>query len=158
MKVTCPPLLITILKSREISKNLYKSPDTGMDFSNQTKTTEKNAPTEKSEDFCLTFMNSMEDGRRNPGSRPWTFKTRENPESRPSTFADCEYQLREVCGEPAISLQSCRLLGGALWRACNLTSFSPCLIGLVVYLFASRHNGPRFKSPGGNVCETGIPL
>jgi hypothetical protein len=37
-------------------------------------------------------MNSMEDGRRNPGSRPWTFKTRENPGSRPSTFADCEYQ------------------------------------------------------------------
>jgi hypothetical protein len=33
-----------------------------MDFSNQTKTTEKNAPTEKSQDFCLTFMNSMEDG------------------------------------------------------------------------------------------------
>jgi hypothetical protein len=50
-----------------------------MDFSNQTKTTGKNAPTEKSQDFFLTFMNSMEDGRRNPGSRPWTFKTRENP-------------------------------------------------------------------------------
>jgi hypothetical protein len=64
-----------------------------MDFSNQTKTTGKNAPTEKSLDFCLTFMNSMEDGRRNPGSRPWTFKTQENPGSRPSTFADCEYQL-----------------------------------------------------------------
>jgi hypothetical protein len=39
--------------------------------------------------------------------------------------------------------------GGALWRACNLTSFSPCLTGPVDYLFASRHNGPRFKSPGG---------
>jgi hypothetical protein len=51
------------------------------------------ARNEKSRDFCLTFMNSMEDGRRNPGSRPWTFKTRENPGSRPSTFADCEFQL-----------------------------------------------------------------
>ncbi len=38
---------------------------------------------------------------------------------------------------------------GALWRTCNLTSFSPCLTGLVDYLFASRHKGPRFKSPGG---------
>jgi hypothetical protein len=28
------------------------------------------------------FMNSMEDGGRNPGSRPWTFKTRENPDLR----------------------------------------------------------------------------
>jgi hypothetical protein len=37
-------------------------------------------------------MNNMEDGRRNPGSRPWTFKTRENPGSRPSTFGDCEFQ------------------------------------------------------------------
>jgi hypothetical protein len=39
-------------------------------------------------------MNSMEDGRRNPGSGPWTFKTRENPGFRPSTFADYEYQLK----------------------------------------------------------------
>jgi hypothetical protein len=36
-----------------------------------------------------------------------------------------------------------------VWRACNLTSFSPCLTGPVDYLFASRHKGPRFKSPGG---------
>jgi hypothetical protein len=43
-----------------------------------------------------------------------------------------------------------------LWRACNLTSFSPCLTGSVDYLFASRHKGPRFKSPGGYLCETGI--
>ncbi len=35
-----------------------------------------------------------------------------------------------------------------LWRACNLTPFSPCLTGPVDYLFASRHKGPRFKSPG----------
>ncbi len=43
-----------------------------------------------------------------------------------------------------------------LWRACNLTSFSPCLTGPVDYLFASRHKEPRFKSPGGYLCETGI--
>jgi hypothetical protein len=48
--------------------------------------------------------------------------------------------------------------GGALWRACNLTSFSPCLTGPVDYLFASRHKGHRFKSPGGYLCETGILL
>jgi hypothetical protein len=41
--------------------------------------------------------------------------------------------------------------GGALWRACNLTSFSPCLTGPVDYLFASCHKGPRFKSPGGGL-------
>ncbi len=46
--------------------------------------------------------------------------------------------------------------GGALWRACNLTSFSPCLTGPVDYLFASHHNGPWFNSPGGYLCETGI--
>jgi hypothetical protein len=45
-----------------------------------------------------------------------------------------------------------------LWRACNLTWFSPCLTGPVDYLFASRHKGPRFKSPGGYLCETGILL
>jgi hypothetical protein len=38
---------------------------------------------EKSRNFCLMFMNSMEDGRENPGSRPWTF------------FDDYEYQLRK---------------------------------------------------------------
>ncbi len=48
--------------------------------------------------------------------------------------------------------------GGALWRAWNLTSFSPCLTGPVDYLFASCHKGPRFKSPGGYFCETGILL
>ncbi len=51
-----------------------------------------------------------------------------------------------------------RLLWGALWRACNLTSFSPCLTGPVDYLFASLHKGPRFRSPGGYLCETGILL
>jgi hypothetical protein len=48
--------------------------------------------------------------------------------------------------------------GGALWRACNLTSISPCLTGPVDYLFSSCHKGPRFKSPGGYLCDTGILL
>jgi hypothetical protein len=48
--------------------------------------------------------------------------------------------------------------GGTLWRTCNLTSFSPCLAVPVDYLFASRHKGPRFKSPAGYLCETGILL
>jgi hypothetical protein len=47
--------------------------------------------------------------------------------------------------------------GGALWRACNLTSFSPCLTGPVDYPFASRHKGPGLKSPG-YLCETGSLL
>jgi hypothetical protein len=47
---------------------------------------------------------------------------------------------------------------GALWRACNLTSFSPCLTGPVDFLFASCHKGLRFKSPGGYLCVTGILL
>jgi hypothetical protein len=33
-----------------------------------------------------------------------------------------------------------------LFRACNLTAFTPCLIGSVDYQFASHHEGPRFKS------------
>jgi hypothetical protein len=51
-----------------------------------------------------------------------------------------------------------RCWGGALWRACNLTSFWSCLTGPVDYLFTSRHKGLRFKSPGGYLCETGILL
>jgi hypothetical protein len=45
-----------------------------------------------------------------------------------------------------------------MWRACKLTSFSPCLTGPVDYLLASSHKGPRFKSQGGCLCETGILL
>ncbi len=52
---------------------------------------------------------------------------------------------------------SCRG-GGALWRACNLSSFSPCLTCPVDYLFASCRKGPRLKSPGGYSCEAGILL
>ncbi len=43
-----------------------------------------------------------------------------------------------------------------LWRACNLTWFSPCLTGPVDYLFASRHKGHRFKSPGGTYVKPGF--
>jgi hypothetical protein len=48
--------------------------------------------------------------------------------------------------------------GVGCWRACNLTSFSPCLTGPVDYLFASCHKGPGFSCPGGYLCETGILL
>jgi hypothetical protein len=51
-----------------------------------------------------------------------------------------------------------KLICGIVWRACNLTSFSPCLTGPVDYLFASCHKGLRFQSPGGNLYETGILL
>ncbi len=47
-------------------------------------------------------------------------------------------------------------LGVALWRACNLTSFSPCLTGPVDYPFASRHEGLGFKSPGGTYVKLGF--
>jgi hypothetical protein len=47
---------------------------------------------------------------------------------------------------------------GALSRACNLTSFSPCLTGPEDYPLASRHKGPGFKSRRGYLCETGILL
>jgi hypothetical protein len=43
-----------------------------------------------------------------------------------------------------------------LWRACNLTSFSPCLTGPVDYPFASRHREPRIKSPGGTYVKPGF--
>ncbi len=42
--------------------------------------------------------------------------------------------------------------------ACNLTSFSPCLTGPVNYPFASRHKGSGLKTPGGDLCKTGILL
>jgi hypothetical protein len=46
--------------------------------------------------------------------------------------------------------------GGAVCRACNLSSFSPCLTDPVDYLFASCHKGPRFKSPGGTYVSLGF--
>ncbi len=45
-----------------------------------------------------------------------------------------------------------------VWRACNITPFTPCLTGPLDYPFASRHKGPRFKSPRGDICETRILL
>jgi hypothetical protein len=62
-----------------------------------------------------------------------------------------------LSGPPA-TIKKCFEYFKHLWRACNLTSFSPCLTGPVDYLFASCHKGPRFKSPGRNLCETGILL
>jgi hypothetical protein len=53
-------------------QNINKNPDPSMNFFKQTRSVVKNAQKEKSQDFCLMFMNSMEDGIRNPGSRLWT--------------------------------------------------------------------------------------
>jgi hypothetical protein len=39
---------------------------------------------EKTQDFYLMFMESIENGQGNPGSKPWTFGV-------------CEYQLRSLC-------------------------------------------------------------
>jgi hypothetical protein len=41
-------------------------------------------------------------------------------------------------------------------RACNLTSFSPCLTGPVDYPFASRHKGPGFKPQGDTNVKPGF--
>ncbi len=46
--------------------------------------------------------------------------------------------------------------GGALSRACNLTSFTPCLTGQADYPFASRHKEPGFKSLGGTYLKPGF--
>jgi hypothetical protein len=50
------------------------------------------------------------------------------------------------------------LLITRMWRACNLITFTPCLTGPVDYPFASCHEGPGFKTPGGYLCETRILL
>jgi hypothetical protein len=68
--------------------------------------------------------------------------------------------LSKPCKKLCI-IPKCRLkinLMRDVWRACNLTWFSPCLTGPVDYLFASRHKGLRFKSPGEDFCETEILL
>jgi hypothetical protein len=36
-----------------------------------------------------------------------------------------------------------------MWRACNLTEFSPCLTGPADYPFAYCHEGPGSKFSGG---------
>ncbi len=43
-----------------------------------------------------------------------------------------------------------------VWRACNLTSFAPCLTGPVDYLFDSRYKGSGFKTPGGTYVKLGF--
>ncbi len=44
-----------------------------------------------------------------------------------------------------------QLLGGALWRACNLTGFTHSSTGPVVHPFASRHGGPSHWSSGSTI-------
>jgi hypothetical protein len=46
--------------------------------------------------------------------------------------------------------------GGALWRDCNLTAFTPCLTGSVGYPFASRHEGPWFNLQEGTYVKPGF--
>ncbi len=46
--------------------------------------------------------------------------------------------------------------GGALWRACNLTAFTPCLTGPVNYPFVSHHEGPWFNPQGGTYLKPGF--
>ncbi len=45
---------------------------------------------------------------------------------------------------------------GVLCRACNLTSFSPCLTGPVDYLFAPCHEGPGFNPQGVTFLKPGF--
>jgi hypothetical protein len=66
--------------------------------------------------------------------------------------------LKSTQYQTLLFLPETSLYNPVLWRACNLTSFSPCLTGPVDYPFASRHKGPGFKSSGGYLCETGILL
>jgi hypothetical protein len=46
--------------------------------------------------------------------------------------------------------------GGALWRVCNLTSFSPCLTGPVDYPFASVMRDPGSNPLGGTYVKSGF--
>jgi hypothetical protein len=45
-----------------------------------------------------------------------------------------------------------------MWRACNLTSFSPCLTGPVDYPFASCHRDPGSKPVGGLMWNRDSPV
>jgi hypothetical protein len=48
----------------------------------------------------MMFLNNMEDGRRNPGSKPWTFKTRENPGLLTTVNTNSGVILHHIeCGE-----------------------------------------------------------
>ncbi len=44
----------------------------------------------------------------------------------------------------------------ALWRASNLTAFTPCLTGSVDYPFASHHEGPGFNPQVGTSVKPGF--
>jgi hypothetical protein len=43
-----------------------------------------------------------------------------------------------------------------VWRACNLTAFTPCLTGPMDCPFASNHEGPRFNPQGGTYVKLGF--
>ncbi len=49
-----------------------------------------------------------------------------------------------------------QLLGGSLWRACNLTAFIHSSTGPVFHQFAFRHKGPGINSQGGNYVKLGL--
>jgi hypothetical protein len=49
-------------------------------------------------------------------------------------------------------------LSMGLWRACNLTEFVHSSTGPVVYLFASRHEGPGFNPQGGTYVKPDSPV
>jgi hypothetical protein len=86
-------------------------------------------------------MNSMEDRRRNRGSRPWIFKTRGNPGSRPWTFDVCEYQLR------GLSHDSNQDVGGPFHHLGCFLSLTALmiqfisLIGSVLSSYLTMNNG-----------------
>ncbi len=61
-----------------------------------------------------------------------------------SPFRLHNHRSRLLGGSPVESLQSHFILTMSHWSSW--------------LLFASRHKGPRFKSPGGYLCETGILL
>ncbi len=67
----------------------------------------------------------------------------------PRFYAHCRSSFR-------LHNRQTRLLGEALWRACNLTAFTDSTTGLVVHPFASRHEGSRFNPKGGTYVEPGF--
>ncbi len=49
-----------------------------------------------------------------------------------------------------------RLMGGALWRACNVTAIIHSSSSLVVHPFASCYEGPRYNPQGGTYVKLGF--
>jgi hypothetical protein len=78
-----------------------------------------------------------------------------SPPPRPGHHPSSE---QTSCGTVPIAGDGKKETNKIMWRACNLTSFSPCLTGPVDYPFAFRHKRPGFKSPEAHLCETGILL